>query len=94
LTLGVELGRSLLFLSATASGTRRIDRAKEWMQSEFAEPLSFRLARGRMSSIRSRDLRELEGGRHRFLVGVRLREPPGSCARRSGDGGCLVDSVR
>jgi AraC-like DNA-binding protein len=91
-TLGVEPGRRPLFRAQQLSWyAARIDRAKELMRSEFAEPLSLsRLAREVGMSLYpfARIFSELEGETpHRFLVGVRLRE----AARLLREGGQVTE---
>lgn len=78
-TLGVPVGTGPLYRAHQLSWyAARVDRAKELMRTQFAEPLSLsRLAREVGMSLYpfARLFAELEGETpHRFLVGVRLRE--------------------
>lgn len=78
-TLGEPVGSRPLYRAHQLSWyATRVDRAKELMRTQFAEPLSLsRLAREVGMSLYpfARLFAELEGETpHRFLVGVRLRE--------------------
>ena len=91
-TLGTASSRRPLFRALQLSWyAARIDRAKELMRTEFAEPLSLsRVAREVGMSLYpfARVFAELEGETpHRFLVGVRLRE----AARRLREGGQVTE---
>lgn len=91
-TLGAEPGRRPLYRAQQLSWyAARVDRAKELMRAEFAEPLALsRMAREVGMSLYpfARLFAELEGETpHRFLVGVRLQE----AARRLRAGGRVTD---
>ena len=86
-TLGMESKRRPLYRATQLSWyAARVDRAKELMRADFAEPLSLsRLAREVGMSLYpfARVFSELEGEPpHRFLVGTRLSE----AARRLREG--------
>lgn len=91
-TLGEATSRRPLYRAPRlAWHASRVDRAKEWMRSEFAEPLTLSRMAGEVGMSLypfARLFAELEGVTpHRYLVGVRLAE----AARRLRAGGSVTE---